>query len=198
MLLVMTRWHEDDLAGRILRDEGDGWTVLRLPALAEGDDPLGRVEGQALWPEQYDPRVLADRRRSVGAYTWAALYQGRPMPLSGGIFRREWLRYWRPVADGFVLPERVIPAAACQRFATVDLAASMSTRADYTVAAVWAVTDRRELLLLDLERARVEGPDHLALLRPSRASPPGLDRCGADGLPTHAGAAGPPRRAADP
>ena len=54
MLLIMTRWSEDDLAGRLLADrDGEAWEVLNLPALAEDDDPIGRVPGEALWPERF-------------------------------------------------------------------------------------------------------------------------------------------------
>ncbi len=92
-IVVMTRWNEDDLAGRILQQAADGgeqWDVLSLPALAEENDPLGRALGEALWPERYDAERLAEIKQTVGAYYWAALFQQRPAPREGNIFKREW------------------------------------------------------------------------------------------------------------
>jgi predicted phage terminase large subunit-like protein len=92
IVLIMTRWHEDDLGGRILAEEaagGDRWRVLRLPALAESDDPLGRAEGCALWPEWENHEALARKRRIIGERAWAALYQQRPRPPEGLLFQTE-------------------------------------------------------------------------------------------------------------
>jgi predicted phage terminase large subunit-like protein len=85
IVLVMTRWHHDDLAGRLI-EAGDAWRVLRLPALAEADDPLGRAPGVALWPEWEDEAALTRKRRMVGERAWAALFQQRPSVGAGGIF----------------------------------------------------------------------------------------------------------------
>lgn len=94
IVLTMTRWHEDDLAGRILAsEEASDWRVVNLPALAEPGDPLGRAEGEALCPERYDERKLDRLRRILGA-SFYALYQGRPQALEGNIIKREWIRYW--------------------------------------------------------------------------------------------------------
>ncbi len=191
VVLVLTRWHEDDLAGRLLQaakdDPGaDQWTVLNLPALAEDDDPLGRAPDEPLWPEQYSKIVLEATRASVGSYVWAALYQQHPQPAGGGLFKREHFRYFRlqagqtgqavgdpslDSADGdlYMLqrPDGVhaVKAEDCRRFATVDLAASVKESADYTVVAVWAQTPEKDLLLLDLVRVRMEGPDQVPLIR---------------------------------
>jgi predicted phage terminase large subunit-like protein len=85
VILVMTRWHQDDLGGRILEME-PGWTVLRLPALAVPPDPLGRAEGEALWPDWEDAAALARKRAAMGERAFAALFQQDPRPLSGGLF----------------------------------------------------------------------------------------------------------------
>lgn len=90
MLITMSRWHEDDLVGRILASEdGPQWHVLRLPALAEANDPLGRTPGQALCPERYDEAALAAIRVAVGEYGFASLYQQTPRPRTGGRFPKE-------------------------------------------------------------------------------------------------------------
>lgn len=92
IILIMTRWHEDDLAGRILAsDEGSEWTVIRLPALAEKNDPLGRTEGEALCPERYDVDALR-RRRLVLKSSFEALFQQRPQPAGGTIFQEVWFQ----------------------------------------------------------------------------------------------------------
>jgi predicted phage terminase large subunit-like protein len=93
LIVIQTRWHEEDLTGRILvnaAETGESWKVIRLPALAEDDDPLGRTLGQPLWPERYNRAHLDQIRGSQGSYWWSALYQQRPVPLEGGMFKREW------------------------------------------------------------------------------------------------------------
>lgn len=94
--IVMTRWHEDDLVGRLLADMeqgGERWTVLNLPARAEApDDPLGRPPGAPLWPALHDAAALTRIERAVGAYVWAAEYQQRPSPPGGAFFQRSWFK----------------------------------------------------------------------------------------------------------
>lgn len=87
IVLTMTRWHEDDLVGRILAsDDKEDWEVIRLPALAEEHDPLGRPVGAALCPERFDEAALAAIQRVQTAYAFSALYQGRPTPHTGNMF----------------------------------------------------------------------------------------------------------------
>ncbi len=88
IILILTRWHEDDLAGRILAEEADKWRVVRLPMEAEENDPLGRAEGELLWPEWFKQGMADDAKRDPRV--WSALYQQRPAPESGGFFKREW------------------------------------------------------------------------------------------------------------
>ncbi len=118
ILLVQTRWHEDDLAGRILQqgDGGQPWHVVNLPALCEDPrtwpagwtcEPDWRQPGEALSPSTFSEERLLSLRRQAGERVWAALYQQRPAPLEGGLFRRSWftivgaapravrrIRYW--------------------------------------------------------------------------------------------------------
>ena len=89
-VIIMTRWVVDDLVGRILESSPDEWEVVNLPALAEEGDPLGRLPGEALWPERYSEKALEDIRQNVGPYVWAAEYQQRPYKREGGMFKREW------------------------------------------------------------------------------------------------------------
>lgn len=87
VLLIMTRWHEDDLVGRLLKDQADNWTVINLPALAESNDPMGRAKGEALWPDQKPRDFLLQQKREMGAYEFEALFQGNPTPREGSFFK---------------------------------------------------------------------------------------------------------------
>jgi hypothetical protein len=92
VLLVNTRWDDDDLSGRLLKEEPDDWIVIDLPAIAlSDDDPLGRQPGQALWPERYNEDDYARIRKSVGERVWWALYQQQPRPLEGGVWQWAWI-----------------------------------------------------------------------------------------------------------
>jgi len=91
IILIMTRWHQDDLAGRILASEdGPNWTVVSLPAEAEKGDPLDRGLGEALCPARYPVPTLARIRSVLGGHSYAALYQQKPYPPEGALARREW------------------------------------------------------------------------------------------------------------
>jgi len=91
MILIMTRWHADDLAGRILASEdGPNWEVIKFPAEAEEGDPLGRELGAALCPDRFDKDDLARIRMVLGHWAYTALYQQRPMPAEGGMFKLAW------------------------------------------------------------------------------------------------------------
>lgn len=113
IVLINTRWHDDDLSGRILATEPENWTLIDLPALAlSDDDPLGRQPGEALWPEQYDAEELARTHRAVGERVWWALYQQQPRPLEGGVWQWDWITQHRisPVAFRAVDLTRVVVA----------------------------------------------------------------------------------------
>lgn len=175
VVLIQTRWHEDDLAGRILQKAKDGtgeaFEVLNLPAFAEADDPLGRPPGAPLWPERYDTPALEGIRKTLGTYWFASLYAQRPVPAEGGCFKRSWFRYWSPDDPGFVrlhppdADTRLARLDDCRRFGVVDLAFSQRREADYTVISAWAVTRRSDLVLLSLHRERLEGPQILPQCR---------------------------------
>jgi predicted phage terminase large subunit-like protein len=87
IVLIMTRWHEDDLAGRLLAQNAAEWHLIRLPALAEETDPLQRQPGAALWPDWEDERALLRRRDTIGERAWSSLYQQSPRPIAGSLFK---------------------------------------------------------------------------------------------------------------
>lgn len=123
VILVMTRWHEDDLAGRLLREMsigGERWDILKLPAVAEEDDALGRAPGEALWPERFPLARLEEIRRTVGSYHWQALYQQSPTAPGGEMIKR----------GSFPIVNELPPSLRVCRY--WDKAASKG-RGDYTV-----------------------------------------------------------------
>jgi predicted phage terminase large subunit-like protein len=105
IVLVMTRWHEDDLAGRLLQrgqddPQADQWHVVKLAGLAKAGDPLGRPEGQALDPERYDRPALLQTKASIGERDWASLYDQEPRQEEGNVFKTAWLKYVDGLPDG--------------------------------------------------------------------------------------------------
>lgn len=173
IVLILTRWHEDDLAGRLLKNEPDQWRVVRIPAVAEAGDPLGRAPGEELISVQgRQPGYFLNLQATRSSYVWLSIYMQTPTAAEGLIFRRLWWRYFRPAPDLGYGGERVDLAGRmcvldlCNRFITVDLAASTRTSADFTVASAWAFTPDGDLILLDRKRARVGEEQHFDLVRP--------------------------------
>lgn len=115
VIVIMTRWHEDDLVGRLLSTEYPGdpseWEVIRLPAIAEKNDILGREPGQPLYSpllEETEEQALArwqNVKESVGDYAWSALYQQRPSPARGAIFNSDSWRFWTTDPEHLALNE---------------------------------------------------------------------------------------------
>ena len=92
-IIVQTRWHMDDLTGRLLAEDKDNeWESLSLPALAAENDPVGRKPGEALWPWRFDREELEKIRKGIGAYAWAALFQQTPISDGGQLFPPEYFR----------------------------------------------------------------------------------------------------------
>jgi predicted phage terminase large subunit-like protein len=181
-----TRWHTDDLAGRILtRPSPLRWRVLTMPAIAGPRDVLGRAPGEE-FPSVRGraPGHFRNLQATLGAYTFSSVYQQSPVAAAGNFFRKQAFRYWRPV-DGVDPSYRMRggPLAGawidcegqrfdlldCWRFATVDVAASTRTSADWTVVSVWAITRGGDLILMDRARGHVEMGDHFAMAKPLRS-----------------------------
>lgn len=142
IVLIMTRWHEDDLAGRLQATE-TGWRCLRLPALAEAGDPLGRAPGEALWPELLNADALARRRAEVGERAFAAMYQQAPQAKSAGLFRVSGIARL-PAAPEVRLCVRAWDLAA--------RSAGLGRRPDYTVGLKLGLTEEERLVVLDVRR----------------------------------------------
>ena len=173
-VIVMTRWHADDLVGRLLtkqQEQGeDQWTVLNLPAIAEQDEPPYRLQGEALWPERYDVDELNKTRIDIGNYWFVAEYQGRPAPEEGLQFKRHGIRYWSLLGNDYMLTlankeQLLVKAPTTWSFCTVDLAASEKEQADFYVVSVYAVTPQADMIWLDMHRSHASGPEKLPILR---------------------------------
>lgn len=172
-ILIMSRWHIDDLMGRLLDVEDYGMRIkrLHLPAMAEDDDELGRRPGDALCPELYD-RAALENIRKTSPLAWPALYQQRPIAIGGGLFKRDNFKYYKTQHIGsdkaYLLGDRLIDANECSVFSTMDTAYTTNKRSDYTALGTWAVTPPRnglcDLILLDMQRVRVSGADHSPLI----------------------------------
>jgi len=148
-LLTQTRWHDDDLAGRILNSEDQrNWTVLTLPAIAEESDALGRSPGDVLWPQWYPRERLEQQRTVMGERAFGAVYQQNPIPATGGIFKPEWF-----VSRYDSLPD--LRGYDTIVFQAIDGAWKTGVSNDYSVVATWA-TDLRNYYLIDVARKKVE------------------------------------------
>ena len=152
VVFIMTRWHEDDLAARILNSEvAKEWRVLDLPAFAEEDDPLGRQVGAALWPERYDEIELESIKRKIGSRNFASLYQQHPSPPEGSAVHRLWWKWYdkMPELDTF---EQIVQAW--------DPAFDDVETSDYTVGQVWGRLGN-DFYLIDTVREKLNFPDTL-------------------------------------
>jgi len=149
-VLISTRWHQDDLAGRLLERQRDAWRVLSIPAMADApDDPLGRRPGEALWGDD-DYGYAADlelKRQASDARTWSALYQQQPSPETGDFFKAEWFR-----------PMPAFPARESMRIYGASDYAVTRDGGDYTVHLVVGIDANENLFLLDLWRGQ-QSPD---------------------------------------
>lgn len=153
VIVINTRWHEDDLSGRLLQDDPNGWEVVKLPAIAEENDPLGRMPGEPLWADdQYGYAAQLDRtRQEVGERDWASLYQQHPRPLEGSIFKTAMLG----VAEAVPVHTTLVRAW--------DLAATADTGGrdpDWTTGGLLGRTPQGAYIMADLVRVR-GGPDEV-------------------------------------
>ena len=101
VILIMTRWQTDDLAGRLLaknenEKNGKKWEEIKFPAIAEEDDILGRKVGDPLCPQLHNIDDLKNHKRSMGTQKFTAEYQQSPTIEGGGVFKRNWVRYYVP------------------------------------------------------------------------------------------------------
>jgi predicted phage terminase large subunit-like protein len=146
VLLIQTRWHEDDLGGRIEANAADQFQIIRYPAVATEDEEH-RKAGEALHPGRYDLTALGRIKATIGTRDWNALYQQNPVPTEGDLFKASTFKYYNiPPAD-----------SAITTFAAWDL--STGTSQDYTAGVVAAVDADQNLYILDVIRKRTTALD---------------------------------------
>lgn len=145
-ILIQTRWHEDDLAGRALNHEN--WHVISLPAEAIENDPLGRKPGEWLWSDgEYGyGQQLEDLKTKTPARTWSALYQQSPAPEEGDYFQSAWLK-----------PCDKLPARETMRVYGGSDYAVTEDGGDYTVHLIVGLDPDGRMYLLDLWRGQKAG-----------------------------------------
>jgi predicted phage terminase large subunit-like protein len=148
IIVVHTRWNPDDLIGRLIQE--GGWDVINLPAIAEQGDPIGRQEGEALWPERFPvDRLLKIKQRNE--FTFDSLYQGRPVPKGNRLF------YGPPC---YYDPKKT-DLKGCHVLIGADPAATAKTTADHSAAVAMAIRppfDCPTIYVLDVYRRQVEVP----------------------------------------
>ncbi len=149
IVLVMTRWHVDDLAGRLLGQ--GGWSVLRLPALAEIGDPLGRTPGEALWPAWEGRPALLEKQAMLGERQFSTLFQQAPLEAAGRMFDPRLLRVVDAVPGGMAV--RAWDLAATDE--------SMGGNPDWTVGLKLVRTEAGAFCIDDVVRFR-RGPAAVA------------------------------------
>ena len=148
ILYIGTRWHDDDLAGRLLEEAkngGEQWEVVSIPAIAVAgqEDPLGRVPGQRLWPEWFTDEMFEIARRDTR--NWSALYQQTPMPESGDFFKSDWIRWY----------DQPPPREELRTYGASDCAVSKDG-GDFTVHLIAGVDPADDIYLLDLWRDQTD------------------------------------------
>lgn len=178
VIVIMTRWHEDDLLGRLLKAESeaiaanepsyDKWRVINIPAQADHKPEEGQTDPLGRQPGEY---MVSARGRSVqewqatklasGSRTWAALYQGHPTPDSGNILLRSWWRtYTRPLWSTDGKAYRIVDGYD-ELFSSWDMTFKDTKGTDYVVGQLW-MRRNADAFLLDQVRARMAFPETLS------------------------------------
>lgn len=141
VIIVATRWHPDDLIGRLEKDKLGGWKNIQMSGIAGENDPLGRSQGQALWPERYNEDVLAETKRNIGTYYWKALYEQKPQASRAGLFKGDWFQKLSVIPD----MDKLVKVRSWDFAATINMAEvdgmdispeGAATDPDYSVGAL--------------------------------------------------------------
>ncbi|MED3339730.1 phage terminase large subunit, partial [Bacillus thuringiensis] len=153
VILILTRWHEDDLQGRLLSKEyGEPlpWQVYNLPLEAEEDDVIGRAVGEPLWPERYGLEFIQERKRYPSSFN--SLYQGRPTAAEGNLLKRKWWQYYD------TLPKMV------HIIMSIDATFKDEADSDFVCIQVWG-KNGADMYLIDNLKARMNFPTTLQAIR---------------------------------
>lgn len=172
IIIIQTRWHEDDLVGRISKEmesgTGEVFESIVLPAIAEENDILGRNVGEALWEERYGLKELKNIKKAIGSREFAALYQQRPQIEDGGLFKRQYFKYFYIDNDFIKTSDKNVNVEDCFYFQTIDTAMSTRKNSDYTAIATFMCDREWNLYLIDLMLERLEVPDQWNVIKEFR------------------------------
>lgn len=159
ILLTMTRWHGEDLIGRLLSEakndpSKDQWTVVDFPMIQDKEPTEfdTRSMGEPLWPEKYSIEKCAATKATVGSKIWSSLYQQKPTNLEGSIIKREWIRFYKEAPKHF--------EDTTQGW---DFAVKNTSTSDYCAGQVWG-RDKNKYYLLDSIRTRADFPRQIQLV----------------------------------
>jgi predicted phage terminase large subunit-like protein len=161
MFVVATRWHSDDLCGRVedMNRQGKGipWEIINLPAICEDPetDPMGRQEGEPLWKDFYTYEHLMNLKATLPPRDWNSLYMGKPVDEEGGVIIGEWLKTYSMMPGANSTKRTVV---------SVDSAIKANQRADFTAIGVWREDYDGFHHLCYVHRARVEFPEMVKLI----------------------------------
>jgi predicted phage terminase large subunit-like protein len=167
ILITLTRWNEDDLAGRLLKlaqddPKADQWEVISFPMIAEGNNKIDpRAIGEPLWPAKFSLQDLEAVKTVMGSYEWAALMQQRPSNPVGNILNRNWWKFYK-----------VMPTDYQQLIQSWDCTFKDTDGTDYVVGQVWAKRGA-DRYLVDQVRARMDFPATIQAVRSLSAKWPG-------------------------
>lgn len=146
VVVIGTRWHDDDLIGRLIAHQdqgGDQWTILHLPAISES--------GEALWPERYSIDRLNRTKANMSSRMWSAQFQGDPIPTEGGMFKRHW---WQRYTE--------LPHLSTMEL-YLDSAFKEGVENDYSALALWGSDGKGSAYLIRAWRDRVDFPKLIRL-----------------------------------
>lgn len=172
VILIQTRWHEDDLAGHLLREmeEGSGqhWDTIILPAICEQDfgDPIGRKKGEALWPDWQNLKDLIEIKEGMPTISdWNSLYQQHPSDPEGEMVNRSWIKYYKE-----------LPSEKMMIINSWDTAGTVGARSAYTTCLTIGKTPSGDYYLLNVFREKIEFPEIMNAI-PSIYRSSGAHKC---------------------
>ena len=182
VIVIMTRWQKDDLAGRLLQKMSYPWEEIKLPAIAElppGEvDELGRHDGEALCPELHSLEDLKIQKHNLGTQNFTALYQQSPTVEGGNIFKREWVKYYVPDKETMArlgLDEKqvkILPRHLDEVVQSWDATFKSGENDDFVAGQVWARRDANYYLMPGDVHRRMTFTETLAAIREMSARYP--------------------------
>ena len=156
--IVATRWHMDDLIGRMeeMNRKGQGipFEIINLPACAREDDPMGREYDEPLWPDQFDFEALMEFKAKLPSRDWNSLYQGKPIDEEGGVLHKDNVSRYETIPQDVVAGNTILKKVVKRTTLSIDAAEKDTQRSDYTSAPIWIETVDRKHYMIHAARIR--------------------------------------------